>query len=427
MRFLGRRLRAALVYIYIIGAMLLYPASALAKPLIIDLPSLYFLTATMSTASYSGELQELLRERLKRAGWTIASFATRSDKTYGRTFLYSKEMEDGKRISLLAFPGTERREDVKVDLRLARVPFGGSPPSEFSKREGASEEDGLPLVHKGFNDYVRTALFTEPLSEGGYEGLTLGEAIAGQLKKHTEDHLYLTGHSLGGAAAILSAARLADMGVSPEQLTVVTFGTPAVGNKVFAETYEGKFQLERVEMQGDIMKALLQSPLGYYRFGSKVEWQENKGNQRFQHDMVLYLDSAIRQYYDSESERDMLELLMDEGKQRERIYLAPIKLELDEHISGDAHYIERVLQDYLGIDYEIIPLADGEETKLPIPTLHISIVAKRIRNERYNFRLTLERSLSASDGTIIKAAVHSATANNLTPMETALYLLAHED
>lgn len=48
--------------------------------------------------------------------------------------------------------------------------------------------------------------------------------------------LFLTGHSLGGAMAILVAGKLINLGRSPR--CVYTFGSPRVGDYVFAQNYE---------------------------------------------------------------------------------------------------------------------------------------------------------------------------------------------
>ena len=59
----------------------------------------------------------------------------------------------------------------------------------------------------------------------------------------------MTGHSLGGAVALLAAARLYDEGAS--QIQVVTFGAPAVGNAAFNAAYEPLLQVDRIVMAGD--------------------------------------------------------------------------------------------------------------------------------------------------------------------------------
>lgn len=47
--------------------------------------------------------------------------------------------------------------------------------------------------------------------------------------------LYLTGHSMGGALAVLTACRLADMGRPP--VAVYTYGAPRIGDPAFCEKY----------------------------------------------------------------------------------------------------------------------------------------------------------------------------------------------
>jgi hypothetical protein len=51
-----------------------------------------------------------------------------------------------------------------------------------------------------------------------------------------EKPLFLTGHSMGGALAILSACRLAQSGCPP--VATYTFGAPRVGDPAFCEGYE---------------------------------------------------------------------------------------------------------------------------------------------------------------------------------------------
>lgn len=419
----GRGILMRLCFLWIVLHIALVPAQVRGQTM--TGAPLYLLAATMSTAAYSGAWQEVLRDRLTRADWHIASYGAKTEGGYGRMYLYSKEMADGVRVYVLAFPGTERLEDVRADLRFARVPFGGHTAEEFlawTKREDMGKD--VPLVHKGFNAYVQAALFTEPLSAGAYAGMTPGEAIASALKEHPKGHLYVTGHSLGGAVATLAAARLSDMGVAREQLTVVTFGAPAVGNKVFAAAYEGRFHLMRVEMEGDVIKALLQSPLGYTRFGEVVRWKENAGNQRFAHDMVLYQDAAIRQYYDSGDAHRMVAELIGTKERKQRIALAPVEVQLDPYIKGDAVYMKKAVQEYMESAYDIVDAQTA--SKEALPTLFIGITAERVRDEKYSFRIVLERRLCDADGAVLAASARSAASTSLTPIETVLYLIEEE-
>lgn len=105
------------------------------------------------------------------------------------------------KVAILAFRGTEANswKDVKTDLK-------------FRFYEG---QDGAKM-HRGF----RTA----------YDKVS--DKVKQMVNQHTEGYtLYVTGHSLGGALAIIAAKRL-------ERNTLAacyTFGSPRVGNEEFGE------------------------------------------------------------------------------------------------------------------------------------------------------------------------------------------------
>ena len=303
-----RHALAALLLPLVLVLGLLCPARAMAAT---GEQELELLSSLVAMASYSDELSLLAREWLAETGWEFQSQTTATSLAQGRYHLVTKEMPDGHRAVLLAFPGTENAKDAKVDLRTRSVPFGGSSVEEF--RDVAQQDrhaTSYPLVHKGFDDYTMTALFHKPVDLAGSGACeTMGEHLAQELRAHPTEVLYLTGHSLGGAAAILTAARLSDMGVRPEQLRVITFGSPAVGNVAFARYYEKRMQLTRIVMDGDPVAAALQS-LGtrYVQFGERVAWKQDRSSARFEHAMVVYLDRALRLYFseDEVGDGDML-------------------------------------------------------------------------------------------------------------------------
>lgn len=115
-------------------------------------------------------------------------------------------------IAVISVRGTEPAviRDLLTDIRLTQDagPFG----SEHSK------------VHRGFWEAAKSLLNDNELIEAICEQQRLGKP------------LYLTGHSLGGAVATLTAAGLARFGV--EGIQVYTFGSPRVGNHGFAALYQ---------------------------------------------------------------------------------------------------------------------------------------------------------------------------------------------
>ena len=425
---------------------LLTPLRALAAPS--DLPSLYFVCAAASEAAYSGDLPELLRARLIAAGWQIESYETPGHRgTVGRFFHLVRTAEDGVETHLIAFPGTERGSDVWTDLRLGRVAFGGTTPAEFLAMRDApvTQRSATPLVHRGFLDYTQAALFTDTFPD--YGNRTAGEIIAAELRAHPSAHLYLTGHSLGGAAAILAAARLADMGVPAEQLVVTTFGAPAVGNAAFVQRYEGRFTLHRVVMSGDPMKNILAAPLGFCPFGERVAWHPARSVAKFPHAMIVYVDAAIRQLYDAYGGDRACLFLMGAPNRTEGhpLYVAPIETEMDEVLTEDAPYMAAVLRDALHVCnaqamFATVDEGLSENGLLSGLTTHLEaarasgaeemiayrITGARIRDAHETYRITLERAVYDMDGNLIAASSRSARTGTLTPIETVVYLFAQD-
>ena len=106
---------------------------------------------------------------------------------------------DDDRVRMVGFRGTDDRVDWRTNLNvLARsTPWG--------------------RVHRGFLEAVTT--FWPQVGDTVREGIGRDRRI------------WLTGHSLGGALAVLAAAKLSEEGHSVEQLC--TFGQPPVGGSDF--------------------------------------------------------------------------------------------------------------------------------------------------------------------------------------------------
>ena len=405
-----------------------------------DLPALLFVEAAASEVAYSGELSELLRARLVAAGWEIVGAETVGHRgTVGRFFHMVRRDADGAELHLIAFPGTERGSDVWTDLRMKRAAFGGHAPAEFLavRDTPKAERGGMPLVHRGFLDYCQAALFTDAT-----EGETAGERLAADLRAHPSEKLYLTGHSLGGAAAILAAAHLSDLGVSPDQLIVTTFGAPAVGNEDFVRTYQDRFTLRRVVMRGDPVKDALPSPLGFHHFGERIDWQPARTTAAFPHTMTVYVDAALRRLYDTHDSSGALTFLV--GKENRTaghtVYLAPIEVEVDDALAEDVPYLRAVLRDAQYVRNAATVFAPADTSgPLDVTTqsraartvgaeqmLVYRILGEKLRDAHETYRLTLERSVYDRDGNLLAAGARSAATGALTPMEVILYLFAQD-
>ena len=405
-----------------------------------DLPALLFVEAAASEAAYSGELSELLRARLTAAGWEIVGAETVGHRgTVGRFFHMVRCDADGAELHLIAFPGTERGSDVWTDLRMKRAAFGGHAPAEFLavRDTPKAERGGMPLVHRGFLDYCQAALFTDAA-----EGETAGERLAADLRAHPSEKLYLTGHSLGGAAAILAAARLSDLGVSPDQLIVTTFGAPAVGNEDFVRTYQDRFTLRRVVMRGDPVKDALPSPLGFHHFGERIDWQPARTTAAFPHTMTVYVDAALRRLYDTHDSSGALTFLVGQENRTagHTVYLAPIVVEVDDALAEDVPYLRAVLRDAQYVrnaatvfapadtsgPLDVAAQARAARTVGAEQMLVYRISGEKLRDAHETYRLTLERSVYDRDGNLLAAGARSAATGALTPIEVILYRFAQD-
>ena len=94
---------AALFLPFLLMMVLLCPARALAAT---GEQELELASSLVSMASYSDELSLLAREWLTETGWQFQSQATSTALAQGRYHLVVKELPDGRRAVLLAFPGT---------------------------------------------------------------------------------------------------------------------------------------------------------------------------------------------------------------------------------------------------------------------------------------------------------------------------------
>lgn len=438
---------AALFLPFLLMMVLLCSARALAAT---GEQELELASSLVSMASYSDELSLLAREWLTETGWQFQSQATSTALAQGRYHLVTKELPDGRRAVLLAFPGTENVSDAKVDLRTVSVPFGGSTVEEFRTiAEQDRHATAYPLVHKGFDDYTMTALFhdlIESAEDGGNKavGQTMGEALAAELREHPEEILCLTGHSLGGAASILTAARLSDMGVRPEQLRVITFGSPAVGNTAFARRYEKRMQLTRIVVTGDLVAAALQS-LGtrYVQFGTRTVWKQDRSSARFEHEMVVYLDKALRHYLvddgadASTAETDDIAWGVLDSQPKAisgGILVAAPTLELDPLVADDAAVDAKALQGAWQNRYAPCLVRSATEPS-DINSLsaaarrsdcrylvrqHVSV--ERVRDEDDVLRVILETSVYDAKGNLVTAASKSTTTKRMTALEAVCYL-----
>ena len=129
------------------------------------------------------------------------------------------------KVACVAFRGTEPAQwsDIKADLKIRKVKC----PTGF--------------VHRGFRDALNE----------------VWEDVSAWLSKVKCEHVFFTGHSLGGALATLGASRW-----NTETTHLYTFGSPRVGGKKFVQSFKTK-ERYRYRNNNDIVTKVPFEILGY--------------------------------------------------------------------------------------------------------------------------------------------------------------------
>lgn len=256
------------------------------------------LAAGACAGTYKNKTTALEYEYLGEYGWEIYPQVIK-DKGITANFMIATHppMTDENSLGIIAFRGSSSLGDWKQNFKFDQVNYGGSTPEEFKTAMTAPAKKGNhPKIHLGFAEYVQTALkLKTDLNMDGKD-----DEIVDLLKHHPQMKVLITGHSLGGAAATLYAERLVAMGVHKDQVPVVTFGAPAIGNEAFAKEYGDKIYLLRVRNTHDLVPKVLYAVGGNYtQFGKEIVFPLSNKYSDMSHPISLYYDYAVKYYYDT--------------------------------------------------------------------------------------------------------------------------------
>ena len=387
------------------------------------------IAAGTSVAAYNGRIGELVRRYLEQEGWTLSYYVQPQGHNGARFLLAQKTEKENSASYILAFVGTETIGDIQTDLKVDKVYFAGTNLKESvanaAKKDVPNTE---PKVHRGFNDFVQAGL-SAVMDNAQHDPLFL----SGILSANNNCKLYLTGHSLGGAAATLVGARLISMGISPEQIDVITFGAPAVGNAAFAAKFEPVLHLTRVVNSGDSVTGVLQTLVGGYKqFGREIKWNppDTVGDP---HQLIGYVDSAMKNYYNKRSQAVQAGIklpvpIVTTQANRGRIYIVPLKNNLPASLTADFWYMQEALQD----EYrQTLPdCITGDQDADPNAWRKAALAAgcrwavisevgaMRVKQERNIYDIIVNQTVyDVVTGAVIDAPLFSTNTYNLTPLE----------
>ncbi|MHA2501536.1 MAG: lipase family protein [Candidatus Kariarchaeaceae archaeon] len=145
--------------------------------------------------------------------------------------------DEGRMV--VAFRGTESKEDILTDLKIKKVKYPRMKRPIFKSRT----HKGFTEAYKSIDDEVLASV-KQLLDEGSYV-------------------VYFTGHSLGGALATLGAMHMYRRLKIP--VILYTFGAPRVGNRWFKRYFNRKMDnVFRIVNDEDIIPSIPNKIFGYH-------------------------------------------------------------------------------------------------------------------------------------------------------------------
>ena len=211
----------------------------------------------------------------------------------------------GERHILAAFRGTESLPDWLTNLQTVTDsgPWGDT------------------KVHEGFQDAFHAA------------ALHIGEVIGRRRRKRHQ--VWLTGHSLGGALAVVLAATLIESGIPVRGL--YTFGAPRVGDRRFAELLNDALKGRahwRVANEGDLVPHV-PPELFFSHAGNRMLLRKDEGPtpskrtwRRFRKDIWGWIGTVVDDAFDEVT--DLLKITDPHRLDSEGGYLNRLAAALDD-------------------------------------------------------------------------------------------------
>lgn len=375
------------------------------------------LSAGASVAAYQSRMGEIASRYLSQAGWRVDHYVQPSGRSGARFLVATRRAELGDPMYVVAIVGTENSKDVKVDLKTGKAGFAGP--------------DSPEKVHQGFKEFIQAG----PAAVARNSGTPLPN-LPELLKMNPRAKLILTGHSLGGAAATLAGAYLIELGLPPNQIEVISFGAPAVGNAAFAEKYSSLLNLTRVVITGDPVVTALQGLVGGYRqFGKEIKFKIPETLED-PHNIAGYLDVAMKNHYDKRQAallvgKAPLEQFVDRPVDLGKVCIAPLQSKLPNSLAGEYVYMrEALLEEYRQTLPDAMLLSvDNPSDQMSMATAQECrwLVAPRVegvavRQEKKVYYITNQQIVyEVQSGTVVDVADFSTGTYNLTPLEAFVH------
>lgn len=221
--------------------------------------------AYSSLAAYEGQWTDLPGKELTSKGYTVRHFKVAKNNTL--------LISSGKNY-ILAIAGTESKTGLLHNLQTKLIPF------DFT----AIGDN--PKLHEGYAELASAYVNSQDV-----------QYLLAKIKSDSKAKLIITGHSLGGAVAVVLAMEIYTNGLlSPSQLEVITFGAPTMGNKDFL-TRSQALSWSAYQFTADIVPDLFHWFRAQYStdLPNSIVWQNSAPAKAIDHSMIFYVEEAQRQ------------------------------------------------------------------------------------------------------------------------------------
>ena len=212
------------------------------KKFILDLEVMLLSVSSLAYKTINDTVNTFLKENKITLEHII-----RDEKTDTRVLILQSES-----FIIVAFRGTKSTENMKTDIKVAKVRLGSNLPTlprrssqNYQLIESSSEWKSAE-VHKGFMEAYKSvcADVLQHVSD-----MTANRPIG-------QNAVYLCGHSLGGALATICSLDIV-LSLEWKQVYVSTFGSPRCGNSMWSRLYDRFVPAHwRVAMRSDIVTTI---------------------------------------------------------------------------------------------------------------------------------------------------------------------------